>query len=405
MNYEYSRIDARRHAIAMAISVVMLFGAYTPVEGQDDFSELKLDGNGIPDGCMIVDGDIIMPIDNLKVAPFRSRRWPAGDPTVIPYEFDVSTIGCTCVNACNCTASAATSCIDASKPCRTSTGDCDRVNGVNQGLMRDAMAVWEALVDVDFRQCPSNECTGNFITIRDSSNDCDPTNSSSVGMGVGPQVININSWGTQRTLIHELGHALGFYHEQQRSDRDSFIQLNCQNHKQGCCGGVFCDSLNYGFANQGEYGPYDLASIMHYNECGRTSSTCSACPNSTVCLDGGRTISVLPPNRAQWQSQIGQGGAPSTWDALVMSFLYPKDDWVFLDNECGNRGVACSLLGACVTHNGTFFCPIVDDFAQGIDDTPAGGTLWMLADVNYSVVGRLSKPMTLRAPLGVKLTK
>ena len=66
---------------------------------------------------------------------------------------------------------------------------------------------------------------------------------------------------TSRVAIHELGHAIGFYHEHTRPDRDQYIS-------------VITDNIIYGIENfekarPGEtntlgYG-YDYASIMHYD--------------------------------------------------------------------------------------------------------------------------------------------
>ena len=64
-------------------------------------------------------------------------------------------------------------------------------------------------------------------------------------------------------VIHELGHAVGFYHEHTRPDRDQYID-------------VIYDNIQRGFEDQFyKYRPgetdtlglgYDLRSIMHYDE-------------------------------------------------------------------------------------------------------------------------------------------
>ena len=61
------------------------------------------------------------------------------------------------------------------------------------------------------------------------------------------------------TLMHEMGHTIGLYHEQSRSDRDQFVTVNYQNVSVG---------LRYNFdialGNAQLSGGYDYASIMHY---------------------------------------------------------------------------------------------------------------------------------------------
>ncbi|KFM81506.1 Astacin-like metalloprotease toxin, partial [Stegodyphus mimosarum] len=61
-------------------------------------------------------------------------------------------------------------------------------------------------------------------------------------------------------VIHELTHAIGFYHEQSRSDRDDYINIHWENIKPG---------RENNFAKLKPYqnallGPYDYGSVMHY---------------------------------------------------------------------------------------------------------------------------------------------
>lgn len=77
-----------------------------------------------------------------------------------------------------------------------------------------------------------------------------------VGRKGGPQQINCNLSEDfdEGSVMHEIGHALGLYHEQQREDRDKFVTVSTDGK---------LDSANYG--KQGKIsGSYDFKSIMHY---------------------------------------------------------------------------------------------------------------------------------------------
>jgi len=76
-----------------------------------------------------------------------------------------------------------------------------------------------------------------------------------VGHSGLPQKIRIDpDCVNQRTVQHEMGHAIGLIHEQQRCDRDSFITGvgNDSNNRKECA------------AKYSIFGPYDYSSVMHY---------------------------------------------------------------------------------------------------------------------------------------------
>lgn len=83
--------------------------------------------------------------------------------------------------------------------------------------------------------------------------------SSTIGQAGGRQTISIASGCTGLgTVAHEFFHALGVYHEQSRSDRDSFVTVNLGNVQSG-------REHNFNKANNSDdIGAYDYDSIMHY---------------------------------------------------------------------------------------------------------------------------------------------
>lgn len=78
----------------------------------------------------------------------------------------------------------------------------------------------------------------------------------------GEQKVNLhrNCW-YKGIVIHELKHALGFFHEQSRSDRDSYVKILYENIETGRENNF--DKLR---ANEIQHlgEPYDYGSIMHY---------------------------------------------------------------------------------------------------------------------------------------------
>lgn len=86
--------------------------------------------------------------------------------------------------------------------------------------------------------------------------------SSSVGRVGGSQSIRLLSSGGCGfgSTVHEIGHALGYYHEQSRQDRDTYVTINYANITPGREHNFNKYSLGSAFDD----GPYDYGSIMHY---------------------------------------------------------------------------------------------------------------------------------------------
>ena len=206
------------------------------------------------------------------------------------------------------------------------------------------------------------------------------------------QILNMSAWngntGVNYVLVHELGHCLGLYHEHQRLDRDTFVTINYNNVQAN----ALDNNFPYEFSAE-SYGPYDFDSMMHYGRC----AFANACPPGTNCncTQAQQTINVNAPYTAQWQANIGQQTHLSYWDGTILSFLYPNWNWRF---QSSDRGF---ILGAA----GDFLTPFFW-FADGYDETPVGGTLWILHPSTHTVDWVLDKAMTIGAPLGgVVLTR
>ena len=95
--------------------------------------------------------------------------------------------------------------------------------------------------------------SGNYIDFIPSDG-C----SSQLGMQGGRQTINLSSGCVRGSIVHEICHALGIFHEQSRPDRNNNIIINW--------GNIESDrSHNFETELAHNYGTFDFGSIMMYN--------------------------------------------------------------------------------------------------------------------------------------------
>jgi hypothetical protein len=217
---------------------------------------------GVPPGWILVD-DMILP-ETGPEATFQATPWPGG---TVYYDFDAS------------------------------------VTAAQMAIAIDAMAEWTAAANVVF-QPRTNE--PNYVRFVSGS-----VNTSYVGMIGGQQAITIVSWDYPFIVCHEICHALGFYHEHQRPDRDTYVTINWPNIQSGY---AFAFSL---LAGASTYTTYDFDSVMHYSQCAFSIG----CPSGYTCPCTQHTIDINSGYSAP-PSGLGQVQHLSAGDALGMAFQY-----------------------------------------------------------------------------------
>lgn len=131
--------------------------------------------------------------------------------------------------------------------------------------------------------------------------------SSWVGRQGGRQDIVLGSACSVGNAVHELGHAIGLWHEQSREDRNSFVQINFQNIETGKESN-FTQQINDG----DDLGAYDYGSMMHYGP-------------TAFSKNGQPTIVAIQPIPAG--VVMGQRVALSNGDVAGVKLMYPGLAW------------------------------------------------------------------------------
>merc|ERR1712002_1336489 len=145
----------------------------------------------------------------------------------------------------------------------------------------------------------------------------------------GSHIISLvnGCWG-KGTIIHEMAHTLGLYHEQSRPDRDNHVQILFHNIKDGR---AFNFNKMSGLNTLGTH--YDYDSVMHY---GRTAFSKNG------------QITIYTKDRSK-QNVIGQRRGFSATDIQEIKKMYPN-----LPASCGATTVCKDNVTYCYKY--TKYC-------------------------------------------------
>ncbi len=181
----------------------------------------------------------------------------------------------------------------------------DAFSATERQRILDKLTEWATVAPVRF--VPRTTQSAYLNITRDPAL---PTQASACFSGVGQArrgiVVRTNlgdGCQSNRTVAHELGHALGLFHEHQRPDRDQYLTIDFANVRENAVG-----NFNL-LAALPLVGEYDFGSIMHYGR-------------AAFAIDATRPTLIPHAPYQGWAASMGTFPDPSGTDHEVVAFLY-----------------------------------------------------------------------------------
>lgn len=170
---------------------------------------------------------------------------------------------------------------------------------VNKLAIMQAINTWQKESNLEFVELTSKNRYNykDYISfVPAAGTEC----SSEVGMVGGQQKINLAPRCNTMNTVHEIGHAVGLWHEQSRTDRNLYIKIVWENIEE-----AHKHNFEQHLSDGKDFGEYDYESIMHYSE-------------YAFSKNGQKTIIPLKEG-----VQIGQREHLSEKDIAAVKAMYP----------------------------------------------------------------------------------
>ncbi|MEZ4316174.1 MAG: M12 family metallopeptidase [Myxococcota bacterium] len=237
---------------------------------------------------------------------------------------------------------------------------------ISEQDFRSAIAHWEQHTGLSFVEDPT---APDRIRVRDGAG-C----SSRLGRVGGVQDLTLGSTCGRGAAIHEVGHAVGMFHEHVRADRDSHVTVHWDNIAAASTYNflTYIDRYQAGL----DLGPYDLGSIMHYS---------SFAFSTGVCLPGETQGCSLTHTDGTFLLE-NQRSRLSTGDIAAIAAMYPTCGGTPAVDDHGDTLGTATVVAAPTVLSGVLTPGDTDLFAV---QAPAGHQVHLYTTGTTDTVGDL----------------